>query len=267
MENERGTVISKENTEQPISGTIFVLDPNDIYRQGIISELQYHHYSAFGFSDLNDLKNGVEKQQPDLIIIDVNISHQYNKAREEGLGIKYIQEIINDRKSSFGVIFFTYSENHLMEIENIFKTGLGGVGYLSKETNISPIGLVPHVLAGFWVCILTKQKSLNTKSDDILLMGFPEQQKNMIIQASQNISILSKAEFNTLLLIGKKNYAIAHEFGLSLAGVEGRWKNIYQILGLDQVDRRLRPIIAARALSLWRLSNNDEYPGNREKID
>ena len=229
---------------------ILIIEKNIALSQGLCEEIKQFGYQVIGANFKQQAIKEFELLKPDLIITDVNLAASFGQAIKAGSGVELAKELIN-RHPEIGLLFYTTEEKYINAAEEIYRSGKGGVGYISKESQISLSSFIPSILAGNWVCIITKPNSLSNITIEALLFGLSDTTKEIVLMAAANIQRLSKKEKETLSLLGNNNYFIAHTLGIRKNSVEVRIKNIYTKLGLINVDRRLRAMLADRAWSIY----------------
>jgi DNA-binding NarL/FixJ family response regulator len=192
---------------------ILIVEPNSALLHGLSADLSQIGYQVAGTQDKQLATKEFILLKPDLVILDVNIPIEPHHARKEGLGLALAKEFTNQVPNT-GIVFYTSEEKYVADAEKIYKSGTGGVGYISKETTIPLSSILPNILAGYWVSIITKRDLFSNLTIDSLLFGLADNTKNIVLIAASCINNLSDKEKETLSLLGKNNYSIARQLGL-----------------------------------------------------
>lgn len=230
--------------------TVLLVDANDETRPKLADELTQFNYQVKSVACVYDAQARLH-ENPDVLITDIDLPYRLRTMKTQGAGLKLGREF-RDRNPSTGLLFYCADENHVRAAEEIYFQGQGGVGYVAKESAVRLATVVPAVVSGQWVCVLTKP-FVGGASEDLFLQDLPPNARSCVVTAVERIAELSPKERETLANMGKSNQHIASSLNVDIKTVENHFTNIYQRLELDALDRRLRTMLLDRALALYNL--------------
>jgi len=236
------------------SFTILLVENNESIRKTLCQQLNGLGYDITPTRDeigaLKQINNNF-----DLLIIEIDLPLKFGSRYRNGNGIEIAQKFraINN---SIGIIFYSYNEKYMEKVESIYYDGNGGVGFVSKEGSVNIVSTLPPVLAGNWVCIMTKFVLSRHVTEETFLSGLSVASRTLVLEIVKDLHYLTDDEILTLGKIGESNQAIANELHVALNTIETRFTNIYAKLRISLMDRRLRVILLDRALSIHNLHSN-----------
>jgi len=230
---------------------VLIIDHGDMSRQRICSELTEQRYSVTESScEEEALEKGLFSF--DVIVLDVNLPKNAKTFVKNGLGMRIGIET-RKKNTSTGILFFSSDENYIREAEDLYRNGDGGVGYISKESGFKVASAIPVVTVGNWICALSRPMALDLDMKSLYLHGLTDTTRRIILDITKHLSGLKEDELLILRKIGESNQVIAKSLHLAVNTIEAKFTLIYSKLGLENIDRRLRPILIDRALSIFDL--------------
>ena len=229
---------------------VLVIDHSDTSRQRIHDELTEQSYSVI---DASCEEEALEKGLSffDVIVLEVNLPRNTKTFIESGLGIQIGIEARRKNRST-GILFFSFDEDHIRQAEDLYREGDGGVGYISKKSSFKVASAIPLVAVGNWISVLSKPIT-TSDMEGLFLRGLTNTTREKVLDITQRLSELREDELIMLRKIGCSNQIIARNLHLAVNTVEAKFTSIYLKLGLENIDRRLRPILIDRALSIFDL--------------
>ncbi len=235
---------------------VLVIDPNDMSRQRTCDDLIAQDY---GVTDVSSAEEALKEEWSffDVIVLEVNLPRKPKAFVQCGLGLQ-IGTKARERNSLIGILFFSSDEGYVRQAEDLYHNGDGGVGYISKESDFKVISAIPLVIAGNWICVLTKPITSNPDMEKFYLRGLPNTTREKVLDIANRISTLKEDELSVLRRIGDSNQNIARDLHMAVSTVENKFTSIYYKLGLESIDRRLRPILVDRALSIFDSRKNND---------
>jgi len=109
--------------------TIFVVDDEKDIREILKINLESEGFSVIAFSSADDAKKGLEREKPDLIVLDVMM--------EGKDGFQFCREIRSDEKNKFIPVIFLSAKSE--EFDKVLGLELGGDDYLTKPFSIKEL--------------------------------------------------------------------------------------------------------------------------------
>lgn len=234
--------------------TILLVDPNNDSRQSLAAELIQYQYCVKTATCTHEARQ-LLRESFDLVITDIDLPLRPKLRKESGAGLE-LGRSFREVAPSTGLLFYCADENHIRVAEDLYRQGLGGVGYIAKNADVRVAAAVPAVASGNWVCAVTKSYTAGI-SEDWFLRGLVPTARERVLAAAQKITKLSEDERRTLGIMGHSNEAIAQTMHVHVKTVENHFTRIYQALDLDDLDRRLRTMLLDRAIIIHTLRGGE----------
>ena len=187
-------VLIIEDQEEIRSGYQFLINNSD-------------DFSCIGYADAETAIENLERDQPEVVLMDVNLP-----------GITGIEatRILKEKIPKIAILMFTIYENN----ENVFEAlAAGASGYILKQTK--PIQLLESIKD-----VYNGGAPMSSQIAKMLVNSF--QKKNVI--DTQNELTEREDEILRLLAAGYRNKDVALKFFISLSTVKSHVYNIYQKL-------------------------------------
>ncbi|MEG2786792.1 MAG: response regulator transcription factor [Romboutsia sp.] len=181
--------------------TVMVVEDDTMLNNGICFNLQVDGIDTISVYNLADARINFEKNDIDLIILDVNLP--------DGNGFDFCKEL--RRKSNIGILFLTACDMEL-DIVNGFK--IGADDYITKPFSI-------NILMQRVIALLRRCSNIELKKDILVEGEFEFDFEKMLVTRNKISVVLSPIEYKIL----KKLVQCKNEIVTRQALIDAIWDN------------------------------------------